>query len=76
MYKLFVVVLFVSICATLAVAQDGHHKFEIYGGYSHDISKNPNIHITNAANEREGAATRNPSRLSGFNASATFNFSK
>lgn len=75
MKKLVITMMLVCFCAPFMMAQDEYHKFEVYGGYSRDISKDPNLSITGAFNARQ-AGNGLDKGFNGFNASATFNFSK
>jgi hypothetical protein len=74
MKKLVITVLFVCVCASITMAQNEYHKFEVYGGYSRDISKDPNLSINVVSSERQSVGFGNG--INGFNASATYNFSK
>jgi hypothetical protein len=75
MKKLMIMVLLGFCCVPFVKAQDEYHKFEVYGGYSRDISSDPNINISGAFNERQ-AGNGEDASFNGFNASATYNFSK
>lgn len=75
MYKILMTMVFALCCVPFINAQDEYHKFEVYGGYSRDISSDPNLNISGAFNARQAGNGLEKS-FQGFNASATFNFSK
>ena len=75
MYKILIAIVFALCCVPFINAQDEYHKFEVYGGYSRDISSDPNLDVSLVFNSRQ-AGNGEPKSFQGFNASATYNFSK
>lgn len=69
MRKLVITMLLVFCCVPFVAAQDDYHKFEVYGGYSRQKAFNfeGDIFIEPSDDQKNG---------NGFNASATYNFSK
>ena len=68
--------LLVCFCAPFVVAQDEYNKFEIYGGYSRDISTNTQLSYSGPLSAFCSASSTKCKKLNGFNASATYNFSR
>lgn len=82
MSKIFFITVFVFFCASFALAQEDYHKFEVSGGYSFERAKDfpgDQLQGTTTIGTTTMTAftgTNRTHNLNGFNASATYNFSR